>query len=299
MIIGFDMGHTVEGANYGAVGIIKESEETRNLGYKIIRYIESLGHRVINCTVDRAVSNSDSLNTRVKKANAQRLDIFVSIHFNSGGGKGSEVLTYKGRVLPEAERVLSGLFKVGFLNRGIKNGTYPRKLAVINNVNYRSMIIEVCFVDNIIDVELYKKNIDKIAKIIAEEIVGERILDLEGDVEMIPDSVKLSACRQNSISTDMIENIKSLQGIVNINKDGVATEELIRKLPELLGNEQRGCVNIMQRILILKGFSRDGSDTGVIGPANKNALSRFKSHVGIPEGTLLVDRLTWRKLLEY
>ncbi len=299
MIIGFDMGHTIEGANYGAVGIIKESEETRTLGYKVIEYIQKLGHRVVNCTVDKASTNSESLNTRVNKANVQKLDIFVSIHFNSGGGEGSEVLTYKGRTIIEAERVLSELSKIGFVNRGIKNGTYPRRLAVINDIKHTAIIIEVCFVDSTKDVDLYKKNTDLIAKAIAEGIVGEKISSLEGDIDMIPDSVKLSACKQNNISTNMIENIKSLQGIININKDGIATEELIRKLPELLGNEQRGCVTIMQKILILKGFLSNGSDTGVIGPANKNALSRFKSHVGIPEGILLVDKLTWRKLLEY
>ena len=86
MIYGIDFGHTEKGANYGAVGILKESEETRGVGKLVIKYLKELGHAVVNCTVDHATSNTDSINKRVANANRQYLDMFISLHFNIGGG---------------------------------------------------------------------------------------------------------------------------------------------------------------------------------------------------------------------
>ena len=172
MIIGIDMGHTVSGANTGAVGLIDESVQTRILGNKVISLLKSAGHTVINCSVDFASSNSESINKRVASANKQHLDIFVSIHFNAGGGQGSEVLTYNGKSLPEAERVLNNLSKIGFRNRGIKNGTSPRRIGVVNSTKSKSMLIEVCFVDTKSDVDLYKSKIDEVAKAISNGIIG-------------------------------------------------------------------------------------------------------------------------------
>ncbi|WP_053083303.1 N-acetylmuramoyl-L-alanine amidase [Clostridium cylindrosporum] len=303
MRIGIDMGHTLEGPNSGAVGIIKESEETRRLGKKVIKYLEDLGHNVVNCTVDDAISSNDSLNKRVSKANEEHLDIFVSIHFNqSSGGYGSEIYTANAKELPQAVKILKDLNALGFtsstrseLSRGIKDGS---GLYVIRNTKSISMLVEVCFVDNPRDVALYKANLDKIAKIVADGIVVGSINKGEKD-EMTQDTVRLSACSQNPISLSMVEEIKILQNIVKLNQDGIAREELINKLPELKGGESRGVVTVMQRILIMKKFLSKGSDTGVIGPANKNAINRFKSEVGIPSSNVLVDKLTWRKLLEY
>ncbi|WP_461613987.1 hypothetical protein [Clostridium sp. Marseille-QA1073] len=116
---------------------------------------------------------------------------------------------------------------------------------------------------------------------------------------MIPGIVKIAACKNNTVASVMIEEIKLLQGVVGLNKDRIAKEKLVRKLLELNGTETRGVVTIMQRILISKGHLSSGSDTGVIGQANKDAIGRFKATVGISNSSILVDILTWRKLLEY
>ena len=284
------MGHTISGPNYGAVGIIKESEETRRLGKEVKCLLQKQGHTVIDCTIDKALSNSDSINRRVSKVNAQRLDLFVSIHFNSGGGTGCEVLTYKGKYLIEADKILENMESIGFRNRGIKDAvTYKGdKVAVIYKTRPKSLLIETCFVDSIDDINRYKDNINKIAAAIVGGITGKTL-----------DSSSISANKNNPIALYMQQEIKLIQGTYGFKQDGIATDELINKLPDLKGYERRGIVTIMQRILILKGFLSRKSATGVIGPANRNAINRFKESVGIPTDTTLVDRQTWRKLLEY
>lgn len=62
--------------------------------------------------------------------------------------------------------------ELGFINRGIKNGS---NLYVIRRSNARSMLIEVCFVDTESDADLYNKvGADRIAEAISDAIVGEK-----------------------------------------------------------------------------------------------------------------------------
>ena len=305
-----DMGHGLPNQpNSGAVGIINESIETRVLGNKVISLLQKQGHKVINCTVDYPKSNSDSINQRINKANAQPSDLFVSIHFNSGGGKGVEILTVNAKYMIEADRVLKGMEKLGFRNRGIKTAltSTGSKVGVVHRTRSKAMLIEVCFVDTQSDVDLYRKNIDKIAEIIVEGITGKAINSSNnkqeikniGDDDMISDSVKVFANPNSPIAEQMKEQIKILQGVYKLPQNGIADEKLVKSLLELTGVETRGIVTIMQKILILKGMLSKGSDTGIIGQACRNGIDRFKESVGIPLNTVLVDRQTWRKLLEY
>ena len=157
MIVGINCGHTVSGTvGSGAVGFLNESNETRRVGYK-----------------DYSSTVSGNLKKIVDKANAQPLDLFVSIHFNSGGGRGTEVYTYNGEVFKQAELVCENMAELGFINRGIKNGS---NLYVIRRSNARSMLIEVCFVDTESDADLYNEvGADRIAEAISDAIVGEKM----------------------------------------------------------------------------------------------------------------------------
>ena len=103
-------------------------------------------------------------------ANAQPLDLFVSIHFNSGGGKGSEVFTYGGQRHAEAVAACEKLHALGFVNRGVKDGS---DLYVIHRTAAKSMLVEVCFVDTASDVDLYHKlGAQRVAEAISEAITG-------------------------------------------------------------------------------------------------------------------------------
>ena len=155
MIVGINCGHTVSGTvGSGAVGFLNESNETRRVGYKVMEYLRAKGVTVVDCTDDYSSTVSGNLKKIVDKANAQPLDLFVSIHFNSGGGRGTEVYTYNGEVFKQAELVCENMAELGFINRGIKNGS---NLYVIRRSNARSMLIEVCFVDTKSDADLYNE----------------------------------------------------------------------------------------------------------------------------------------------
>lgn len=174
MIIGINCGHTVSGTTgSGAVGYLNESDETRTVGYKLMDYLRGMGVTVVDCTNDRASTVSENLSQIVAMANAQPLDLFVSIHFNSGGGRGTEVYTYNGDKFSQSELVCENMAELGFVNRGIKDGS---NLYVVRRSDARAMLVEVCFVDTKSDVDLYNSvGADAIAKAIGDAIIGEKM----------------------------------------------------------------------------------------------------------------------------
>lgn len=191
MKIGINCGHTVNGQpGSGAVGFLNESDETRNVGYKLIELLRAEGHTVVDCTNDYAESTNANLNEIVRLANSQPLDLFVSIHFNSGGGKGCEVFTYGAAKHTEAVSVCDKLHELGFENRGIKDGS---RLAVVRRSDAKALLIEVCFVDSEADLQLYQKlGADKIAQAIYSGITGKEIeerMDME-EFKNLTDRVK-------------------------------------------------------------------------------------------------------------
>lgn len=174
MIVGINCGHTVSGTTgSGAVGFLNESNETRVIGYKVMEELRRRGVTVIDCTDNYSSTVGENLRKIVAMANAQPLDLFVSIHFNSGGGKGTEVYTYNGEKFLQAELFCSNMTELGFVNRGIKNGS---SLYVVRNSNARAMLAEICFVDTMSDVNLYNETgADAIARAVSDAIMGNQM----------------------------------------------------------------------------------------------------------------------------
>lgn len=168
MKIGINCGHTLSGPGSGATGIINESTETRNVGNDLMDLLRANGHDVINCTIDRASSQNAYLKEAVNLANNKTLDYFISIHFNAGGGKGVEVYTYKGKQFADALEVCANISGLGFINRGVKDGS---NLYVVKKTKAKAMLVEVCFVDTE-DANQYRHlGAQKIAEAIYKAIV--------------------------------------------------------------------------------------------------------------------------------
>ena len=177
MVIVVDMGHTLSGADYGAVGILKESICTREIGYKLKEELEALGHTVILTNVDYATDVNNSLQTRVNKANTQYADLFISLHLNSGGGTGFETLIHArgGQAEVYAKKVQALVKDIGYRDRGVRvaKDYLGYNLYVLSNTKAPAALIECGFVDSQEDADNY--NPDRIAKMIAAAITGQEV----------------------------------------------------------------------------------------------------------------------------
>lgn len=165
MRIIINAGHTKFEGGTGAVGFVKESIETRKIAYEVLKQLADTDHEIIPAIFDKS---SNNLKQAVSVSNDNIADLFISIHLNAGGGHGSEVYTWKGNQTDRARKVLNNLASLGFKDRGIKDGS---KLYVIKNTKCEAMLIEVCFVDNKTDIDLFKKHgYEAIAKAVVNAI---------------------------------------------------------------------------------------------------------------------------------
>ncbi len=181
MRINVHSGHNPDGKSYcGAIGLVKESTENRNVVRELKAILEKEGHKVVDCTCNDGTSIGDVINKIASKSNANPCDLDVSIHFNSGAndktgnGKscGTEVLIYSTSSNKEviAKRVCERIAKLGYRDRGVKIRT---DLSLLKKTVAPCILVECCFVDDRDDINLY--NTKSMAKAIAEGILNKTI----------------------------------------------------------------------------------------------------------------------------
>ena len=130
----------------GAVGY----ETERKLNVAVSNYQRDYLLANYDCEVKMNPGTVGDLATVCKEANAWGADLFVSNHFNAGGGDGYECFVYS-----EARRGLGQIFEkyvkaAGQNSRGVK---IKPGFIVLNSTNMPAVLNEGAFVDNKKDIE--------------------------------------------------------------------------------------------------------------------------------------------------
>lgn len=264
MKIGVNCGHTVSRQpGCGAVGYLDESVETRKVGKELMALLRAAGHTVYDCTNDYAKSVNDNLNQIVAMANKQSLDLFVSIHFNAGGGQGTEVWTYGGKQHAEAVKICNHMNQLGFKNRGVKDGS---KLAVVRKSNAKAILIEVCFVDTQSDAALYQKvGHAAVAKALYKAITGQEYTaptattNKSSEEEIDMEELKNLQQRVEKLERKVSERTGYFNYIdKNMPKDYKPTIQKLVDKGKLHGNEKGELMLTVDMMRILTVFDRFG-----------------------------------------
>lgn len=130
----------------GAVGYVVERKVAVKVGDYAIAHLKA-NYEV---SIKRSTGDVGSLTYICNEANKFGADLFVSVHFNAGGGNGYEALVYNkdnyqlGRVF---EKHVLG---VGQNSRGVK---YRPDLGVLRLTNMKAILNEIAFVDNKKDIK--------------------------------------------------------------------------------------------------------------------------------------------------
>ena len=140
-------GHTSKGKGTGAVGFINESAENRVVGKKIVEYLKMAGHDAVYGEINESTTY---LADQVAIANKSNYDLVVQIHFNAGGGTGTETYYCTGNSDGKefADHVQQGMLDaVGLRNRGVKSARF----AVLRRTNMTAILVETAFIDTASD----------------------------------------------------------------------------------------------------------------------------------------------------
>lgn len=167
----FDYGHG--GADSGACYKgRKESNDVLSLGKAVAAEVRRYG-----VTVDetRTSDTTVSLNDRSNFENKNSYDYFISFHrnaFKPEQTRGAETYVYtrpgaKAKAL--AEKIQAGLVSIGFVNRGVKSANFH----VLRETKCPAVLIEVGFIDNRGDNNIFDSKRNAIIKGIAKTILSQ------------------------------------------------------------------------------------------------------------------------------
>ncbi len=173
-----DPGHG--GDSIGATdwsGTRLEQDDTLRLGLKLRDALEELGVTVI---MTRDTDVDVTLDERCAVANENDADLFVSIHRNSSEDHAYGAEVWVDNDMPEedtllAQNILDALVSVGVSDdRGVQygyRGDQTVDYQVNRETNMPSCLVEVGFMTNDTDNELFDENIDAYAEQMAEAIL--------------------------------------------------------------------------------------------------------------------------------
>ncbi|MEM9772848.1 MAG: N-acetylmuramoyl-L-alanine amidase, partial [Cyanobacteria bacterium P01_D01_bin.73] len=278
-----------------ASGIRQEDNLTREVGLRVMSKLRALGHQVVNCTPQRASSVTNSLWQRTNRANVNRVDAFVSIHFNAfnRSANGAEVFAISSAGRRMAQPVQDEIVKLGFFDRGVKNGAH---MYVLRHTSAPAILVECCFCDARVDMDRYLA--EPMSNAIVKGLTGrapaptptpspspdqpsEQIRQLQQVIN------RLKVTDGNKEGRRLVEDGKfgnstklatqRLQAILGLMTDGIAGDRTWRAIrqvlakPILRANQAAG-----PSVRYVQYRTRVDID-GIFGPQTAGAVSRYQS----------------------
>ena len=291
--VNISSGHSIN--CQGAVDIINEVTEARKVVDRVYEIIKTSGKQCYKYH-DTSSSSTQNLVNIVNWHNGFKDGVDVSIHFNAythvDKPMGVEVCYYSNSSLAVAvskEIATAG----GFIDRGAKQRT---GLYFLKHTNKPAILIEVCFVDSVADVNLYRANFERICQAIAKSLIGSIVA--QAPTTSIPVATAPKPTPTPTPSGDAW--VRSLQAELNAqgfrdsngNKlvvDGIAGSKTLSACPTLKVGARGNITKLMQQKV---GTTADG----IFGNGTKQAVINYQKSKGLSADGI-VGQNTWRKLL--
>ncbi|MEH2267395.1 MAG: N-acetylmuramoyl-L-alanine amidase [Nostoc sp.] len=312
MKFGIDSGHNCP-PDTGASGIKFEDNLTLDVGNRVIAKLRALGNEVVVCKPSSARTVTESLSKRCSTANASKVDIYVSIHFNcfNGQANGTEVYATSETGRKIAKPVLDEIVKLGFFNRGVKSGSH---LYVLKNTDMPAILVEGCFIDSSRDMNLF--NPEAMANAIVKGLTG-KITTVP--VNPVPDEEENADATilrlQKSLNRLKITD-KNGKALVEDGFTGANTKSATEKFQTIVGVQSTGiadeatwnAINLILAKRIIRPNHAGGSVVrylqyrvgveadGVYGPQTEVAIRNFQKQNGLDVDGI-IGPAGWQKLI--
>lgn len=171
MLILFDYGHGGKdpGATYKGR---HEANDVLRLGQGVAKRLRAAGLQIDET---RTTNTTLSLQQRVEMEKRKNYDFFISFHRNAFKPElatGAEVFVFnlsnpQSKSKPLADKIQNALVSVGFRNRGVKEAQFY----VLKNTRSPALLLEVGFIDNSADNQLFDTKFNAIVDGIVNAIL--------------------------------------------------------------------------------------------------------------------------------
>lgn len=230
--------------------------------------------------------------TDIKNGNVQvnfkNYDYILEVHFNSASAtaKGTEIfVTTDTTDTTKEANIIKSLESLGLVNRGVKK----KNFTVINsakNKGVKASLLEVCFISNSDDMQLYRRRFDEVCNNIANALVG-------GTVVNTPSVPSTPVVTDNWVSR--LQSECNAQGFSNQKVDGIAGPNTLKGCPTIKKGARGNISKLLQEKLVSLGYNTNGVD-GIFGSGTHNAVVSYQKSKGLSADGI-VGQNTWRKLL--
>lgn len=291
-----DAGHG--GYDPGAVnGTRQEKNDNLRLALEVEKKLLAQGQKVI---MTRVADTFVSLLERSAISNNNRADIFVSLHRNSvannPSANGVEIWVQNGApasTISYAQNVLNRIVGVGVQsNRGVRLGNY----SVLRNTNAPAMLVELGFITNTVDNQLFDSNFDAYATAITRgilESLGEPYTPpAAGDAVIKSIQSTLNSRYGTGLTVDGIYGPRTRRALVTglqveLNRyfnarllvDGIFGPATKAAVPNFAVGSRGDIVYLLQAALYVKGYKTDLD--GVFGPNTQQVVKNFQRNNGL------------------
>ena len=288
--VNISSGHSIN--CQGAADIINEVTEARKVVDRVYEIVKASGKQCYKYH-DTSSSSTQNLVNIVNWHNGFNDGVDVSIHFNAythvDKPMGTEVCYYNNSSLATAvskEIATAG----GFIDRGAKQRT---GLYFLKHTNKPAILIEVCFVDSVADVNLYRANFERICQAIAKTLIGNIVVPTPTAPAPTPKPTPTPKPSGDAWVRSLQAELNA-QGFKDSNGnklvvDGIAGSKTLSACPTLRIGARGNITKLMQQKI---GVAADG----IFGNNTKQAVINYQKSKGlVADG--IVGRNTWRKLL--
>ena len=280
----------------GAVGYAIE----RELNVKVSDYMNAYLLEHYDC--ETKVYSNDSLGAVCEDANKWGADLFVSNHFNAGGGDGFEALVYSqnrvelGKIFAKYVEAAGQNLRPYGETPGVKIRT---NLHVLKYTHMPAVLNEGAFVDNKNDIEDWDEEheLQKLGEAYAK--AAAEFLNLPKKAVQAPVAGSEPVSEETDVYT-LEKFIRDVQAAIGAEVDGVAGPETIRKTVTVSANKnnKHTVVVPIQKRLYAIGYTMVGTADGIAGAKFEAAVNEFqrKNHCWV-DGEITAGNKTWRCLL--
>ena len=188
----------------GAVGYEKE----RDLNVKVSQYQQDYLLANYDCQTKMNPGTLGNLSAIAKDANDWGADLFVSNHFNAGGGDGWEGLVYNSARVPLGQCFEKHVKEAGQNSRGVK---LRPDLAVLRLTHMPAVLNEGAFVDNKADIADWNEDgeLKKLGIAYAKATAEFLKLEARKVEENVLYRVQVGAYREKANAEKMQESLKN------------------------------------------------------------------------------------------
>ena len=189
----------------------KEKDDVLKLGLAVVKELRSYGIEVDETrTTDKTLSLKERSNFEKNKD----YDYFISFHrnaFKPEKASGVETFTYINQTAKAkslADKIQKNLVAIGFVDRKVKKANFH----VLRETKSPAVLLEVGFIDNTKDNELFDTRFAEIVKVITKAILDEAAIPYKEEVTTSANKyyrVQVGAFSNKANAEDTLKKIKA------------------------------------------------------------------------------------------